>query len=151
MPGYEGSHDIDDTLVFTVRAHVALTSADVDADSLPTFDVREDATDTALLSAQNTAKFDDSNTLGYYKGSIALTAANSFEDYKEYHIDIHTIVGGVTSSETRKFQIKAKVDAIAVSAPTPSAADMAGATRDELALQRRNDVDIASECGVHPR
>jgi hypothetical protein len=126
-----GSHTIDDFLTFGARAHTPATSADVDADAVPTYDVYEDETGTPIVSAQDMAKLNDAGSLGLYSERIQLTVAIGYELGKMYHIDVHTVVGGVTSSELHVFQMEAHVDAASISAPQSSAADISDAVWDE--------------------
>ncbi len=142
---YYGSHAIDDFLTFGARTHTPLTSADVDADSVPTYDVYEDETGTPIVSAASMAKLNDGGSLGLYSERIQLTAGIGYEQGKSYHIDVHSVVAGVTSSELHFFQIEAHVDATSISAAQSSAQDIGLAVLDEFALIRTTIATLASQ------
>jgi hypothetical protein len=59
---------IDDVVIFDVITHVFATGAVSDADSAPTFEVFEEDTDTAILTAQTMTK--RTSKTGNYRGSI---------------------------------------------------------------------------------
>jgi len=74
----------------------------MDADSLPTYTIYEDGTNTAILSGSYT-KLDDDNTTGYYQIEIDVTAANGFERFKSYHVLSKATVSGVDVQTTDSF------------------------------------------------
>lgn len=82
------------------------TGAAADADSLPTAEVFEDATDTtvyALTVVKRTSKTGD------YRVAIACTAANGFEAGKSYNVIASATVGGVAAKAVvGRFQVRAK-------------------------------------------
>ncbi len=88
---------IDDYVSFAVTTHTPSTGADVDADSVPTYRIYEDVTDTPILTG-SMAKLDDSGTLGFYGKQVQCTAANGFEVAKCYNIRVSGTVGGVSGS-----------------------------------------------------
>lgn len=65
-----------------------------DADSIPTVEIFEDDTDTAILTP--TAVKRTSKT-GDYRVPLVITAANGFEIGKSYNVVVTATVGGVTS------------------------------------------------------
>jgi hypothetical protein len=115
---YIGSFNIDDVLTFSVNTADPSTGNPADADSLPTYKVYEDATDTPLLSG-SMAKLDDSNTVGFYSKQITLTSLSGFEQGKNYTIRIEGTVNGTSGVTSKEFQIGAKVEVIEDSS-TPS-------------------------------
>lgn len=72
----------------------ASTGAAADADSTPTCEVFEDATDTAILSPTVTKR---TSKTGNYRIPIACTAANGFETGKSYNVVASATVGGVAA------------------------------------------------------
>jgi len=52
------------------------------------------------------AKLDDSNTIGFYVGSLLLAAGSGFEVNKSYVIYITATVGGVTGTAAHSFQVE---------------------------------------------
>ena len=74
-----------------------------DADSLPTCEIFEDATDTPILSptvVKRTAK------TGNYRIPIAMTSANGFEVGRSYNVIVTVVVNGITAKEcVDSFQI----------------------------------------------
>ncbi len=100
-----GTRVLGDNLTFTAATHTPATSADVDADAVPSYRLYENETTSPILTG-NMAKLDDSNTTGFYSETIALTVANGFERGKSYTIKIVGVVGTVTSSIPYHFSIK---------------------------------------------
>lgn len=82
-------------LKFTICTHDPDTGVLTDADSAPSYRVYEDETATAILTG-SMAKLDDSNTTGFYSEIISCTAANGFEDKKNYSIYIEATVDSDT-------------------------------------------------------
>lgn len=85
---------IDEVCYFDVITSTPSTSAAVDADSAPTFDVFEEDTDTAILAAQTMTK--RTSKTGNYRGTFTASAANGFEAGKWYSVIASGVVGGVT-------------------------------------------------------
>lgn len=85
---------IDEVIHFDVITSTPATSAAVDADSAPTFDVFEEATDTPILDDQAMTK--RTSLTGNYRGTFTASAANGFEAGKWYNIVVTAVVGGVT-------------------------------------------------------
>ncbi len=100
---YLGSRNVDEILTFTVNTHTPSTGASVDADSLPTWSVYEEETDTAITTG-TTTKLDDSGTLGHYSDQVDLDAAD-YEWGKTYTLRILGVVGGVTGAISHTFDI----------------------------------------------
>jgi hypothetical protein len=84
---------IDDVVHFDAVTSDPTTAAVSDADSTPTFDVFEEATDTAILSAQNFTK--RTSKTGNYRGAFTASAANGFEAGKWYNVIASATVNGV--------------------------------------------------------
>jgi hypothetical protein len=95
---------IDGTKTVYLNTHLPSTAAEGDADSLPTYRVYEEITDTTILTG-TMAKLDDANTVGLYAARIALTAANGFEAGKEYGVRMRAIVETIPMSKTETFGI----------------------------------------------
>ena len=80
------------------------TGAAIDADSLPTCEVFEDATDTAILSPTVVKR---TSKTGNYRVPIACTAANGFEASKSYNAVVSATVGAVAAKAViRTFQVR---------------------------------------------
>lgn len=86
---------LGDNLVFSICTHDPDTGQITDADSAPAYRVYEDETTTPILTG-TMAKLDDDNTTGFYTELIACTAANGFEDGKNYTIYIQATVDSDT-------------------------------------------------------
>ncbi len=78
-------YSIDDLITFTCNTHSASTGAATDADSDPAYRVYEEETTSPILTGV-LSKLDDANTTGYYSEQITLSAANGFENGKDYNI-----------------------------------------------------------------
>ena len=80
------------------------TGAAADADSIPTAEVFEDATDTAILAPTVTKR---TGKTGTYRVPIACTAANGFEEGKSYNVLVSATVGTVAAKATiQTFQVR---------------------------------------------
>jgi hypothetical protein len=80
------------------------TGAAVDADSLPTCEVFEDNTDTAILSPTVVKR---TGKTGNYRIPIACTAGNGFEAGKSYNVIVSATVGAVAAKAVvQTFQIR---------------------------------------------
>lgn len=88
---------VDEVVHFDVCTHAPSTGAVSDADSTPTFDVFEEATDTAILSAQSFTK--RTSLTGNYRGTFTASAANGFEAGKWYSVIASATVGGVAAKK----------------------------------------------------
>lgn len=84
---------IDEVVYFDVITSSPTTAAAIDADSTPTFDVYEEATDTGLLGATNFTK--RTSLTGNYRGTFTASAANGFEAGKWYSVIASATVGAV--------------------------------------------------------
>lgn len=65
-----------------------------DADSTPTCDVYEDATDTPIYSPTVTQR---TALTGHYRVPIAVTTANGFEEGKSYNVVVSATVSGIST------------------------------------------------------
>lgn len=80
------------------------TGAAIDADSLPTAEVFEDATDTAILSPTIVKR---TGKTGNYRVPVVCTAANGFEAAKSYNVVVSATVGAVAAKAViRTFQMR---------------------------------------------
>ena len=95
--------------VFTVNTHDPATAESIDADSVPTYRVYEEETETPILTG-SMAKLDDANTIGFYSESIAVTTGTGFESNKTYNIMIHATVVGITGAISFGFRVMPAVD-----------------------------------------
>lgn len=84
---------IDEVVYFDVVTHNPTTGGIADADSTPTFEVYEEATDTGLLGATNFTK--RTSLTGNYRGTFTASAANGFEAGKWY-----SVIASATVSST---------------------------------------------------
>lgn len=112
--GCPSSCEIDDNLTFSVCTHDPDTGVLTDADTVPSYRVYEDETGTAILNG-NMAKLDDANTTGFYTETLAVAAANGFEDGKTYTVYIEATVdsdtGGICYS-FKSYNTVATIDSI---------------------------------------
>lgn len=90
---------LGEDLTFDIDVHDPTTGGSADADSLPTYRIYEDLTDTPILTG-NLAKRDDANTVGSYVAQVACTAPNGFEAGKVYAIKVAATVNGETGRHT---------------------------------------------------
>lgn len=88
---------LDEVVYFDVTTHVPSTGAVSDADSTPTFDVFEEATDTAILAAQNFTK--RTSKTGDYRGTFTVSAANGFEVGKWYSVIANATVSSIAAKQ----------------------------------------------------
>ena len=88
---------IDEVVHFDICTHDPSTGGVSDADSTPTFSVFEEATDTAILAAQNFTK--RTSLTGDYRGTFTASLANGFEAGKWYSVIATAVVGGVTGKK----------------------------------------------------
>lgn len=95
--------------VFYVTTSQFSTGAGYDAASVPTYRVYEMETATPILTG-SMALLDDSNTVGFYSETIALTAANGFEVGKHYCVYIAATVDSVAATTTREFVVRQAPD-----------------------------------------
>jgi hypothetical protein len=91
---------IDEVVHFDVTTHRVDTGAVTDADSPPTFDVFEEATDTPILDDQAMTK--RTSLTGDYRGSFTASAANGFEAGKWYSVVVTATVNSVTAKDVAK-------------------------------------------------
>jgi hypothetical protein len=93
---------------FSIVTHDPATAGRVDADSLPTYEIYEEGSESSMLSGTMPKK-DDTNTTGYYVKTIAGTTANGFESGKSYDIHIEAIVNGVTAGISYTIKIETPI------------------------------------------
>jgi len=84
---------IDEVVTFDVVTHLASTGASTNADSSGTYEVYEETTDTAILSAQ--ALVLRAGATGVYRGTFTASAANGFEAGKWYSVVAASTVSSV--------------------------------------------------------
>lgn len=97
--------EIGSTLVFSICTHDPDTGVLTDADAVPSYRVYEVEADPPILTG-NMAKLDDDDTTGFYTESIAVTAANGFEDNKVYTIYITATVDADTGGVCYAFRAR---------------------------------------------
>lgn len=103
---------IGDDHVFSIVTHDPDTGVLTDADAAPTYRIYEGENGTAIANG-NMAKLDDAGTTGFYSEKITCSAANGYEDRKNYTIYIEATVDGDTGGIAYNF--------IAYTGPTVSA------------------------------
>jgi hypothetical protein len=108
---YIGSWKLGDTVTFVCNGHLGTTGAASDADSVPTYRVYEDITAGPLLTG-SMALLDGSNTTGLYAGQAVASVGNGFEQGKTYTVYIEAVIGGITATISRQFQIGASVSLV---------------------------------------
>ena len=94
---------INKTITFTLQVNDGNGVA-ADADSLPTYKVYEDDTDTAIATG-TMAKRNDTGTTGHYAKKLTLTTANGYENYKSYHVRISFVLNSTTYVTPYDFNI----------------------------------------------
>ncbi len=99
-----GKWEIDDFLTFVCNTHDPADGAAADADGVATYRVYEDETGTPILTG-SLALFDAANTVGFYSERIQLTAANGFENGKQYTIYITATVDSIAGTMSHNFQV----------------------------------------------
>lgn len=98
---------LEETIYVDFITSAPTTGAASDADSLPTCEVFEDATDTAIVTPTVVKR---TGKTGDYRAPIACTAANGFETGKSYNVVVTATVGGVVAKAVVKtFQVRAAV------------------------------------------
>ena len=105
-----GSYKIDDLVTFYAQTQRFDTGAATDADSVPSYRIFEDITDTPLLTG-SMALLDATNTAGLYRAQVTLSAANGFTKGACYCVRIAATVNSVAGATIRQFQIGAEVNA----------------------------------------
>lgn len=129
---------LEETIYLDFIASSPTTGAAADADSTPTAEVFEDATDTAVLSPTVTKR---TSKTGNYRVPVACTAANGFEAGKSYNVVASATVGGVAAKAViGRFQVRTRsVD----DASTYAGGDTAGTTTllSRLTSQRATNLD----------
>jgi len=85
---------LDEVVTFDVVTHNPANGAVSDADSGPTYDVFEDATDTPILDDQTLTK--RTALTGNYRGTFTASAANGFEAGKWYNAIATATVNSIT-------------------------------------------------------
>lgn len=82
------------------------TGAATDADSTPTAEVFEDATDTAILTPTVTKR---TSKTGNYRIPVACTAVNGFEAGKSYNVIASATIGGIAAKcKVGSFQVRTR-------------------------------------------
>src|SRR6267142_4543089 len=96
--------ELEETIYADFVTSSPTTGAATDADSLPTCEVFEDATDTAVLTPTVVKR---TGKTGNYRVPIACTAANGFEAGKSYNVIVSATVGGVAAKAViQTFQMR---------------------------------------------
>lgn len=88
---------IDEVVHFDITTHDPSTGAETAADSTPTFDVFEEATDTEILDDQNFTL--RTGETGIYRGTFTASAANGFEAGKWYIVIARATVNTVAAAQ----------------------------------------------------
>lgn len=90
--GCPAAVELGNNLSFGIATHDPDTGILTDADAVPTYEVYEEDGDTPILSGSMVKRA--TGKTGRYKGIIACTTANGFEDGKTYTIEILASVDG---------------------------------------------------------
>lgn len=96
MPSDE--FQIDDFIEYHFQTHRFDTGTLTDADSLPTWRIYEENNDTATTNS-NAVKRDDANTIGYYYARSQASAANGFEEGKDYIVRAEATVNAIKGAD----------------------------------------------------
>lgn len=99
---------LEQELTFTIQSRIA-NGTPTDTDSLPTYKIYEELTNTEIASGAM-AKQDDTNTDGYYAKKIDTTTGNGFESLKTYTIRIESAIGGTAVARTFSFIVLGQSD-----------------------------------------
>jgi hypothetical protein len=95
---------LEETIYVDFVTSSPTTGAASDADSLPTCEIFEDNTDTAILSPTIVKR---TGKTGNYRVPVVCSAANGFEAAKSYNIVVSATVGGVAAKAVvQTFQIR---------------------------------------------
>lgn len=95
---------LEETIYVDFITSSPTTGAATDADSTPTSEVFEDATDTAILSPTVVKR---TGKTGNYRVPIVCSAANGFEAGKSYNVVVAATVGAVAAKAVvRTFQMR---------------------------------------------
>jgi hypothetical protein len=90
--GCPAAVELGNNLSFGIATHDPDTGILTDADAVPTYEVYEEDGSVAILSGSMVKRA--TGKTGRYKGIIACTSANGFEDSKSYTIEILATVDG---------------------------------------------------------
>ena len=123
---------LNEVVYFDAITHSPITGAVADADSAPTFEVFEEATDTDIGVGGSMTKRTDK--IGNYRGTFTASAANGFEVGKYYSIVVSATVGEVagkcvassfrlTAAETTAGKIPATLGSTDYAGNTPQTGD----------------------------
>ncbi len=110
---------IDEVIYFDAVTHDPDTGAIVDADSAPTFEIFEEATDTAIQSGTLTKR---TSKTGDYRGTNTASLANGYEAGKWYSVIVSgTVTGSVSlvAITAKKVAMHFRVAPAEVSAGVP--------------------------------
>ena len=102
---YLGRWEIDDVLTFYANTTRSDTGTATDADAVPAYRVYEDETTTPILTG-TMALLDSANTAGFYSEQITLSAANGFENGKQYSIYVSAAVNSITGAMHHTFNVE---------------------------------------------
>lgn len=123
---------LNEVVYFDAITHSPITGAVADADSAPTFEVFEEATDTDIGVGGSMTKRTDK--IGNYRGTFTVSEANGFEVGKYYSIVVSATVGEVagkcvassfrlTAAETTAGKIPATLGSTDYAGNTPQTGD----------------------------
>lgn len=121
---------IDEVVTFDIVTHNPFTGDVSDADSVPTFAVYEDTTDTDVGVGGNMTK--RTSLTGNYRGSFTASAANGFEAGKWYSVIVSATVVS-TSAKTVAMHFMA--------VPAESSAGVPDVRATSLGTQAKADVN----------
>lgn len=108
-------------LTFSVRSYDR-AGEPTDADSLPTYRIYEDGTNSSILTG-TMSKFDDDNTTGFYKKTIIISPTY-FTRYTTYIIDIIATIDGTDVAMSYSFLCVSQEDQIGYPSTTIELGDL---------------------------
>lgn len=115
---YPGFYNIDDLLTFYANTHNPASAGEIDADAVPTYRVYKEENPTPILTG-SMALLDDENTTGFYSEQITLSAANGFEENKNYAVRITATINGETAATIKEFRVVPPPSSIITSLTLP--------------------------------
>lgn len=96
---------LNKAVYFDATTHNPSTGAVTDADSVPTFDVYHQSTDTGLFGATVMTK--RTSLTGDYRGTFTPSVANGFTVGDYYSVVITAVVNSITAKKTQTFRVVA--------------------------------------------
>ncbi len=146
---------IDEVIYFDIITTNPATAVVSDADSTPTFEVFEEATDTDIGVGGNLTK--RTSKTGNYRGTFTASTANGFEAGKWYSVIVSATVAGVSSKFVAKqFRViptestagVPQVDVVRISGDSGAADSLEAILDGNGATVTFNELDILSDVTI---